>query len=70
MDESDALSIVKTLYQAESPKIGDAYIFHIYINDATRNRGVSYKDNNGQIKYFGIECNMNNGSVSLKEVEF
>ena len=70
LDESDALSIGKTLYQAQFPKIGDAYIFHTYINDATLNRAVSYKDKNGQIKYFGIECNMNNGSVSLKEIEF
>ena len=70
LDDSDALSIGKTLYQAESPKIGEAYIFHTYINDATLNRAVSYKDKNGQIKYFGIECNMNNGSVSLKEIEF
>ena len=70
LDDSDALSIGKTLYQAESPKIGEAYIFHTYINDATLNRAVSYKDKNGQIKYFGIECNMNNGSVSLKEIKF
>ncbi len=70
LDNSDALSIGKTLYQSESPKIGEAYIFHTYINDATLNRAVSYKNKNGQIKYFGIECNMNNGSVSLKEIEF
>ncbi len=70
LDESDTLRVGKTLYQAESPKIGDAYIFHTYLNDATLNRAVSYKDKNGQIRYFGIQCNMNDGSVCLKEVEF
>ena len=70
LDESENLKVVKTLYETESAKIGDSYIFHTYINDATLNRGISYKDKNGRIKYYGIQLSMGSGSIGLKEINF
>ena len=70
LDESENLKVGKTLYEIESAKIGESYIFHTYINDATLNRGISYKDKNGRIKHYGIELHMDSGSIDLKEIDF
>ena len=70
LDESENLKVGKTLYEIESAKIGESYIFHTYINDAMLNRGISYKDKNGRIKHYGIELHMDSGSIDLKEIDF
>lgn len=69
IDESDETRIGKVLFEDESPKTGGSYIFHTYINDAALNRGISYKDKNGLVRYFGINFSMDDGSLNLIEFE-
>lgn len=69
LDESEELRMGKVLYEEETPPIGSSYMFHTYINDVALNRGISYQDQDGSIRYFGIYCDMKDGSVCLKEIE-
>ncbi len=66
--EDGAEEVGRILFEADNVKSGSSFIFHTYINDATMNRGISYKDKNGKVKTFGIDMNMDDGTVSLKEL--
>ena len=69
VDDSDKAEIGKVLFEEESPVTGSLYIIHTYINDAGLNRGISYKDKNGHIRYFGIDFSMDDGSLNLIELK-
>jgi|GEM_PF-1995872 len=70
LDESEALTVGTTLFTQKTLKADSPVLLHTYINDATLNRGISYRDENGTVRYFGIAYSGRDGSLSLKELRF
>lgn len=70
LDESETLEIGETLFTQETLKADSAVLLHTYINDAALNRGISYRNKNGTVRYFGIEYSGRDGSISLKKIRF
>jgi len=68
LDESEKLKVGDTVFEFETLKANTPVLFHTYINDATLNRGISYQDSNGVVRYFGFKCDANDGTVSLSEI--
>lgn len=68
LDESETLGIGTTLFTQETLKADSPVLLHTYINDAALNRGISYRDENGTVRYFGFEYSGRDGSISLKEI--
>lgn len=69
IDDSDETVIGRTLFEAHNVKQGSTYIFHTYINDAALNRGIRYKDKNGNVKTFASDVSMKDGTVYFKELD-
>lgn len=68
LDESEMLRVGNTVFELETLKADTPVLFHTYINDVTLNRGISYRDSNGVVRYFGFKFDANDGSVSLSEI--
>lgn len=68
IDESEVAKVGKVLFEEKAPRVGDSYVFHTYINDATLSRGISYSNESGNVRYFGIAVSMKDGTVYLKEI--
>ena len=69
IDESEGTKLGKVLFEESSPSVGTSYIFHTYLNDATLNRGISYVDQSGNVRNFGIAVSMKDGTLYLMEIE-
>ena len=72
LDSSEALDLGDTLFKLETMDADKQVILHTYINDVELNRGISYKDQNGVVRYFGFACDMsgNGDTISLEEIKF
>lgn len=68
LDESEKLKVADTLFSLDTFSDDSPLVVHTYINDATVNRGISFVDDNGKTRYYGIVVNMKDGAVSLKEI--
>lgn len=68
LDESETLKVGQTIVELEILKANTPILLHTYINDVTLNRGISYQDDDGVVRYFGFNMNLNNGSVTLTEI--
>lgn len=69
IDESEGTEIGKSLFETPSASVGDSFVFHTYINDATLNRGISYTCADGRVKYYGIAVSMKDGALYLEELK-
>lgn len=68
LDESETLKVGQTIVELEILKANTPILLHTYINDVTLNRGISYQDDDGVVRYFGFNMNLNDGSVTLTEI--
>ena len=69
IDESEGTKLGKVLFEESSPSVGASYVFHTYLNDTTLNRGITYVDQSGNVRNFGIAISMKDGTLYLKEIE-
>ena len=68
LDETEALKVGDTLFELKPLKANTSVLLHTYINDVTLNRGISYQDNNGVVRYFAFEFDLSNGTLLLSEI--
>ncbi len=69
LDASYELRIGRTLFELEDLKANSPILLHTYINDAVFNRGISYQDDDGIVHYFGLDLDLNDGGISLVEID-
>ena len=70
LDESETLKVGQTIVELEILKANTPILLHTYINDVRLNRGIFYQDDDddGVVRYFGFNMNLNDGSVTLTEI--
>lgn len=58
LDEAVALKVVKTIYVHHAGEYDEPLMIHTYLNDFSRNRGLSYVTGDGEVIYMGFACDM------------
>ncbi len=68
LNEAEVLKAGDALFELETLKANTPILLHTYINDVTLNRGISYQDDNGVVRYFALNIPLNGDSFSLSEI--
>ena len=69
LDESVYLQLGETLYAAGDLTPGTTVTIHTYLNDVTRNRGISYTDENGKTHFMALSLG-DYGRIGVSEITF
>lgn len=64
LDEGYALRVTKAIYTHHAWKYSYPLLLHTYLNDFSRNRGLSYVNGDGEVIYMAFTCDMSGLSGS------